>query len=134
MDQGIDVNLGWVGGDPDEGDTVSYDVYLAANDITPDVLVCDDVATPACDPGTLAYGADYYWYVVATDNHGASTTGPTWDLTTAESGNHAPHTPGSPSPARKRISAFRSRRSNKLSCSKRRICCIPRPSLLMNRI
>jgi hypothetical protein len=37
-----------------------------------------------CDPGTLSYGTDYYWYVVATDNHSATTTGPTWDFTTME--------------------------------------------------
>ena len=41
------------------------------------------MSTPACDPGTLDYSTHYYWYVVATDNHAASTTGDTWDFTTA---------------------------------------------------
>jgi hypothetical protein len=85
MDQSVDVELAWSGGDPDAGDTVTYDVYLEAGDTTPDVLVCDDVATPACDPGTLASGASYYWYVVARDDHGASTTGPTWRFATEAS-------------------------------------------------
>jgi len=40
------------------------------------------VASPTCDPGTLAYDTHYYWYAVATDNHGASSTGDTWDFTT----------------------------------------------------
>jgi len=82
-DQDINVNLSWTGGDPDPGDTVTYDVYFEADDSTPEDLLCDDVPTPACDLGTLAYDTHYYWYVVATDNHGASTTGATWDFTTA---------------------------------------------------
>ncbi len=90
----IDADLSWTGGDPDAGQPVTYDVYFAAGDPAPDVLICDDTPTPACDPGTLAYGTQYYWYVVATDDQGASTTGPTWDFTT----NNLPNTPGSPSP------------------------------------
>ncbi len=80
--QDINVDLSWTGGDPDADDTVTYNVYFGANDSTPDNLICNDVSTPACDPGTLVYGTHYYWYVVATDNHGASTTGATWDFTT----------------------------------------------------
>ena len=82
-DQDINVDLSWTGGDPDAGDTVTYDVYFEADDSTPDNLICNDVSTPACDPGTLDYGTHYYWYVVATDSHAASTTGDTWDFTTA---------------------------------------------------
>jgi hypothetical protein len=80
--QDINVDLSWTGGDPDPGDTVTYDIYFEANDDTPGNLICDDVSTPACDPGALAYGTHYYWYVVATDNRGASTTGATWDFAT----------------------------------------------------
>jgi hypothetical protein len=78
----VSADLSWTGGDPDAGDTVTYDVYFEADDSTPDVLLCNDVGTPACDPGALAYDTQYYWTVIATDNHGASTTGATWNFTT----------------------------------------------------
>jgi hypothetical protein len=96
--QSITTDLSWTGGDPDLGDTVTYDVFLEANDLTPDILICNDVSSPTCDPGTLNYQTNYYWQVVATDNHGLSTTGPLWDFTTAAEPNTPPYEPSSPSP------------------------------------
>jgi len=90
LGQDISVDLGWTGGDPDADDTVSYDVYLEADDSTPDALICDDVSTPVCDPGTLAYDTHYYWYVVAADSHGASTTGDTWGFATGKEAVYLP--------------------------------------------
>lgn len=88
----INADLSWTGGDPDPGDTITYDVYFEADDSTPDDRICDDVSTPICDPGTLGYDTHYYWYVAATDNHGASTTGDTWDFTTTLAPAPAPET------------------------------------------
>ncbi|MBN2391400.1 MAG: hypothetical protein JXR84_11785 [Anaerolineae bacterium] len=79
--QSVNINLTWTGGDPD-GDNVTYDIYFEADDSTPDALLCNNVTSAFCDPGTLSYGTHYYWYVVATDEHGATTTGPVWDFTT----------------------------------------------------
>jgi hypothetical protein len=78
----INANLSWTGGDPDAGDTVTYDVYFGTSTTPP--LVSNDQAATTYDPGTLSYNTHYYWKIVATDNHGASTTGPLWSFTTEE--------------------------------------------------
>ena len=85
VDQLPPLILTWTGRDPD-GDAVTYDVYLNAGDAAPQTRVCDDVASPACDPGTLLYDTQYSWQVVASDQHGASTSGPVWSLSTAAAG------------------------------------------------
>jgi len=78
----IDADLSWAGGDPDLGDTVVYDVYLEADDPSPDVQVADDITETRFDPGTLEYDTKYYWRIIAKDNHGASTPGTVWRFTT----------------------------------------------------
>ncbi len=83
--QAVSLTLSWTGGDPD-GDAVTYNVYLDAGDDTPETLVCGQVPTPTCDPGTLLAGMQYYWQVVAADEYSATTTGPVWDFTTIQTG------------------------------------------------
>ncbi|GAI11500.1 unnamed protein product, partial [marine sediment metagenome] len=79
---GVSVNadLSWTGGDPDAGDTVTYDLYFDTTGAT--TLVCNDQAGTTYDPGTLNNSTKYYWKIVATDSHAASTTGPVWEFTT----------------------------------------------------
>jgi internalin A len=79
----VDVNLSWTGGDPDVGDTVTYDVYFDTTGAT--TLVSNDQSATTYDPGTLNPNTQYYWNVVATDNHNVPTTGPVWDFTTVSS-------------------------------------------------
>jgi uncharacterized delta-60 repeat protein len=78
----INADLSWTGGDPDAVDTVTYNVYLGTSPTTP--MVSRNQTGTRCAPGTLAYNTTYYWKIVATDNHGASTAGPLWDFSTVQ--------------------------------------------------
>jgi hypothetical protein len=93
----IYVDLSWTGGDPDAGDTVTYDIYFGTSSSPP--LVSNDQPGSTYDPGTLSYNTKYYWYVAATDNHGTGNGGPIWDFTTGPAANNPPNTPSNPSPA-----------------------------------
>jgi len=84
-DVGINTDLSWTGGDPDSGDTVTYDVYFGTNP-TPDVLVSDDQPGTTYDQGEMSYSTQYYWQIIALDNHGALTSGPIWSFTTQGTG------------------------------------------------
>jgi outer membrane protein assembly factor BamB len=83
-DEAIDVDvstlLSWTGGDPD-GDAMTYDVYLGIAD--PPALVSDDqTAVSYTPPSDLMNGTQYFWKIIAFDEHGSSTEGPLWTFTT----------------------------------------------------
>jgi hypothetical protein len=82
IDIDVDADLSWTGGDPDDGDTVVYDVYLEAGNVIPETKVADDISETWFDPGTLEYETTYYWQIEAKDNHGAVAKGPVWHFTT----------------------------------------------------
>ncbi len=90
-------DLIWTGGDPDPGDTVTYDVYFGTTN-PPPLIVIEHPAT-TYDPGTLLYSTTYYWKIVSWDNRGASTQGPLWVFTTMSVPNNPPFIPNAPSPA-----------------------------------
>jgi hypothetical protein len=77
--------LTWTGGDPDE-DEVTYDVYLDPGEVAPQTPVCEDLASPVCNPVALLDDTGYNWQVLATDAHGATTAGPVWAFSTAAAG------------------------------------------------
>ena len=81
-DVDIDSNLSWTGGDPDSGDTVTYDVYFGTSSSPP--KVSGNQSGTAYDPGTMSYETKYYWKIVAWDNHGNSSSGAIWSFTTEE--------------------------------------------------
>ena len=95
-DVSINTDLSWTGGDPDSGDTVTYDVYFGTSSSPP--KVSSDQSNTNYDPGTLETETIYYWKIVATDNNDATTEGPIWDFTTGAAPNNPPNTPSNPSP------------------------------------
>jgi hypothetical protein len=94
----IDVNsdLSWTGGDPDPGDTVTYDVYFGTTSSPP--LVINNQSTTTYDPGTMTHEETYYWQIIAWDNHGSSTSGPLWNFITGIGTNNPPNLPTNPTP------------------------------------
>ena len=80
----INADLSWSGGDPDFNDIVLYDVYFGTNPNPP--LKAEDLTDTFYNPGTMDFDTLYFWKIVATDNHDASTEGPVWSYTTLENG------------------------------------------------
>ena len=80
--QSIYIDLAWSCTDPDEGDTLRYDIYFGSETEPP--LVAEGVSQTAYDPGTLLHGILYRWRIIAHDNHGNSTGGPLWSFTTQQ--------------------------------------------------
>ncbi len=68
--------------DPDVGDTVKYDVYVGNTLPLGNTPVVSDLINSSYGLGILVAGTDYYWQVVAKDNHGASSSGIVWRFRT----------------------------------------------------
>jgi len=82
-DVSIITDLSWTGGDPDD-DTVMFDLYFGQT-TTPPKIAGNLTNTTYTSLGTLLDNTLYYWRVIATDNHSASTNGPLWMFTTGTS-------------------------------------------------
>jgi hypothetical protein len=80
VDVDIDIVLSWEGGDPDPGDTVTYDVYF--DDNSPPIKVASNISDTYYNPGILNLSTIYYWQIVARDNHDIVVTGPEWYFST----------------------------------------------------
>jgi hypothetical protein len=86
-------DLSWIGGDPNPGDTVTYDVYFGTSSTPPKVIGNQSATT--YDPGTMNYLTSFYWKIVAWDDSGASSAGALWVFTTKA---NSPPVFGTPSP------------------------------------
>ena len=77
----------WISGDID-GDPVTFNVYLEADNPEPATLICEDIPLSSCVPlAGLLPQTKYFWQVVARDDKGNTTTGDVWEF---ETGQHDP--------------------------------------------
>lgn len=91
FDVPINTILSWTGGDPDVGDTVSYDVYFGSSLLL--MKIASNISSNSHNPGLLSEGVTYSWRIVAWDNHGLATHGPIWYFTTAGTTENPPLQP-----------------------------------------
>jgi PKD repeat protein len=89
-------DLSWTGGDPDAGDTVTYDVYFGTT--SPPGKIVNNQTNTSYDTGTMACETTYYWRIVSWDDHNASTAGPLWCFTTEAQSDVTPPTVAITSP------------------------------------
>ena len=75
-DVSIELNLQWIGGDPDN-DIITYDVYFNGR------LICNDIRQTSCNIEDLNYETRYSWRVLASDGQ-LSSMSPYWVFTTQE--------------------------------------------------
>jgi hypothetical protein len=76
----LDAVLSWAGGDPNPGDTVTYDVYF--DTVSPPAKKTNNQTSTTYTPASMNPTTTYYWKIVAWDNTGASTPGDIWEFTT----------------------------------------------------
>ena len=79
-EEGGYITLSWSGGDPDEDDTVTYDVYVQLGHGF--VPLENNIGETFCQCSGLVAGSTYSWKVTARDSNGAKTEGPVWSFTT----------------------------------------------------
>ena len=83
--------LYWVGGDPNTGDIVYYDLFFGTT--SPPPLEAEDLLTTAYDPGIMELDTVYYWQIVSEDSQGLTTDGPIWHFTTESEPSNPPGAP-----------------------------------------
>ena len=85
VDSGVERDSGlvlsWHSYDPDDGDTAYFDILLGT--ASPPSLVQSAWTDTTFRPTNVTCSTEYYWRVIAYDNHGDSAVGPLWQFQTA---------------------------------------------------
>jgi hypothetical protein len=76
------VVLSWQCTDPDEGDTLKYDVYIGNSNPPPGIPIAENLPNPSYGLGIVYSGTTYFWKVIAKDNHGAIRSSNVWRFKT----------------------------------------------------
>ncbi len=93
----VNIIFTWLGGDPNEKDSVYYDFYLKAKDPEPE-LITSSLTDTCFQYSSLSYNTRYYWKVVARDQAGEISYSPVWSFSTRYDHNAPPNTPKNPQP------------------------------------
>jgi uncharacterized protein (TIGR02145 family) len=75
----IEVVLSWTCTDP-EGNPLTFDIYFGTETTPPQIETGQTDTT--FNTGTLEYYTEYFWKIVAIDNHNNITEGPVWSFIT----------------------------------------------------
>ena len=81
--QSIEIDLSWTCIDP-EGDPLTYDIYFGTETTPP--LVNTGQTETTYDLETLANNTEYFWKIVAHDDHNNTTEGTVWSFITEPEG------------------------------------------------
>jgi len=101
----ITTDISWSGGDPDPGDTVTYDVYF--DSLSPPNQVASNQTNNLWNtPGDLEYDTQYYWKIVSWDDEGERSLGDEWYFITGSEPNEPPYVPSNPNPEDGAIDVF----------------------------
>ncbi|WP_147676490.1 fibronectin type III domain-containing protein [Algibacter pacificus] len=78
---GLTCTLSWTSSDPDEGDSLNYDVYF--DTVNPPVSkVSENQSSTTFDIGSLLAATTYYFRVNVKDDNGGTTIGQVWSFNT----------------------------------------------------
>ena len=80
-DQPVALSISWSASDPDQNDTLSFDVYLYESNNPAKTEIASDIADTTVLIENLQYNTTYFWQVIVKDGK-ASTNGNTWSFTT----------------------------------------------------
>ena len=81
----LTTDLTWTGGDPNPGDSVTYDVYFGSS--FPLTKIVSNISVTWTVLDTLFYSTTYYWKIIAWDNHQNSNESPIWSFSTKTDSN-----------------------------------------------
>lgn len=87
----IQANLSWVGGDPNQGDSITYEIYFEEGNQDPQELI-DIVGPYNATQDIIIYDIDedlvilhtYYWKIISIDSKGLKNEGKVWSFSTGE--------------------------------------------------
>ncbi|HPG40727.1 MAG TPA: carboxypeptidase-like regulatory domain-containing protein [bacterium] len=81
VNQPISLSLTWSSRDPDDDDTLSFDIYLG-NGNSAFQLISSQLQDTSYALNRLLYNTTYHWQIVARDLSGTEINGPAWSFTT----------------------------------------------------